>query len=329
VLLNLALLAVGFVLLIKSADIFVEGSVSIARILKVPSIVIGLTVVAFGTSMPEAVVSISAAVGGSTDIAIGNIVGSNIFNLLGVLGLSALIKPLAVHFKEIRNDAIISIGAAVALLVVVLVFVNYIPQWISAGFLAVFLVYLLITVRQAMRDREKIEEEEEKEEEPPNSTKKTKKTNLTKSMPISILLSLVGIALIIGGGQLTVVNAIDIAYALQISERVIGLTIVAIGTSLPELITSIVAATKGEHDIAIGNVVGSNIFNILFILGLTGVIMPLSINMSSVVDLGVLIVSSAVFMLFAFTRRQVGRLEGAAMLAMYVAYLVFIIFLQA
>ncbi|MCL1988967.1 MAG: calcium/sodium antiporter [Firmicutes bacterium] len=320
-LLNLGLLAVGFVLLIKGADIFVESNVSIAKALKVPSIVIGLTVVAFGTSMPEAVVSVSAALGGSTDIAIGNIVGSNIFNLLGVLGLSAVIKPLTVHFKEIRTDAAISIVAAIALLGMVVLFSDYIPQVASAGFLTVFLIYLFIMIRQALKDRQNGDSVENAE-----NAETAKKS---KSIGISIILSIVGIALIIGGGQLTVVNAIEIAYALQLSERVIGLTIVAIGTSLPELITSIVAATKGEHDIAIGNVVGSNIFNILFILGLTGVIMPLSINMSSVVDLGVLIVSSLVFMLFAFTAKRVVRLEGAIMLALYVAYLVFIIFLQA
>ncbi|MCL1988968.1 MAG: calcium/sodium antiporter [Firmicutes bacterium] len=321
ILLQFILLIVGFALLIKGADIFVDASVNIAKILKIPSIIIGLTIVALGTSLPEAVVSVSAALSGSTDIAVGNVVGSNLFNLLIVLGLSALVAPLAVHFNEISKDTWLSIVATVVLLVMTILFVAEIPRWGGIIFFAGFIVYIFVVVRSALKNRISSSENVENAENPEDSAK-------NKPMLNSIIFTIIGIALIIVGGQLTVINAVAIAYAFDISERIVGLTIVAMGTSLPELVTSIVACTKGENDIAIGNVVGSNIFNILFVLGLTGMVMPLAINPSLVLDLGVLIASSLLFLLFAYTGKKIVRLEGAALVLVYAIYMVVIIFVQ-
>ncbi|MCL2015082.1 MAG: calcium/sodium antiporter [Defluviitaleaceae bacterium] len=312
ILLQFALLILGFVLLIKGADIFVDASVNIAKILKIPSIIIGLTIVALGTSLPEAVVSVSAALSGSTDIAVGNVVGSNLFNLLIVVGFSALVAPLAVHFAEISKDTWLSIAATAVLLLMTIFFVDEIPRWGGTIFLAAFIVYIIIVVRNALKHRVADNPAAEEKHKP---------------MINSIFFTIIGIALIVAGGQLTVTNAVAIAQAFAISERIIGLTIVAMGTSLPELVTSVVACAKGENDIAIGNVVGSNIFNILFVLGLTGVVMPLAINPSLVVDLGVLIASSLLFLLFAF-RAKIGRFEGATFVLVYAAYMVVIIFVQ-
>ena len=311
-LLDILLLLLGFALLIKGANVFVDASVGIAKRLKIPSVIIGLTIVAMGTSLPEAVVSVSAAVGGSTSLAIGNVVGSNIFNLLFAVGICAVVKPVSVKFKEIARDYWISVAAAALLLALMFIFNDTIPRTVGFIFLAAFIVNLVILVRQTLSNRNGTVNNEEKVDNP-------------KKLSRDIFFAVLGAALIVGGGQLTVDNAINIAAAFGISERVIGLTIVAVGTSLPELVTSLVALRKGENDIAVGNVIGSNVFNILFVLGLTGMVMPLTIYTYLMFDIAVLMIISMVFLLFAHTNKKIVRFEGAVLVMMYALYMVFII----
>ncbi|MCL2002576.1 MAG: calcium/sodium antiporter [Oscillospiraceae bacterium] len=310
--LEIFLLLSGFVLLIKGADVFVDASVHIAKRLKIPAVVIGLTVVAMGTSLPEAVVSVSAALGGSNALAVGNVAGSNIFNLLLVVGLCALIKPVAVRFRDIVRDYWVSVGAAVLLLLMMVIFTDAIPRYGSLLLFAVFTGYMVSLIRKALKNKGAGENKRE-DGAPP--------APLAKSAGLAVL----GAALIIAGGQMTVSGAVSLALKLGITERVVGLTIVAIGTSLPELVTSLVATRKGEEGIAVGNIVGSNIFNILFVLGLSGMIMPLPVDAALIFDMAILTAGSLVFVCFAYTGRRIVRLEGVSMLAMYAAYMGFIV----
>lgn len=311
IVLRLLGLILGFILLIKGADVFVDASINIAKRLRIPGIVIGLTLVAFGTSAPEAVISVSAAAGGSNAIAIGNVIGSNMVNLLLAVGLAALISPIAVIFKEISRDYWVSVGAAALLLVLKLVFNDTIPRAGAFLLLAVFLVYMFILVRQALKNRSPEN----------NKTADASQKNLLKS----IIFAVFGAVIIVVGGQLTINNAIAIAEVLNISERMAGLTILAIGTSLPEIVTSVVAAKKGENDIAVGNILGSNIFNLLFVLGLAGLVLPLEIDTGLLIDLAILIAVSFAFLLFTRTGKRIVRGEGVAMVVMYMAYMVYLI----
>ena len=304
-------LLLGFALLIKGADIFVGASVNIAKNLKIPNLVIGLTIIAIGTSAPELVISVSAAIRGSNDMAVGNIIGSNIFNLVFILGLCALIKPVAVKLKEISKDYWVSVGAATLLLILKIVFGSTIPRLGSLILVAVFIIYMIILIRKALENRD-LEEKHHDDTVP-------------KPLLKSIIFAVLGVALIVSGGQFTVSNATNIAYVLGISERIVGLTVLAIGTSMPELVTSIVAFKKGENAMAIGNIIGSNIFNILFILGLSGTIVPLIIDDNLLFDLIILIAGSLIFFLFAFTDRRIARFEGLSMVTIYAAYMVAII----
>ena len=304
-------LILGFVLLIKGADIFVDASVNIAKRLKIPNLVIGLTIVAIGTSAPELVISVSAALRGSNDMVVGNIIGSNLYNLIFILGLCALIRPVAVELKEISKDYWVSVGAAVTLLVLKIVFGQNIPRFGSLIMLVAFIIYITILVRKAFKNRDLTEE-------PHNGTE-------PKPLYRSIIFTVIGVALIVTGGQITVDNATNIAYVLGISERIIGLTVLAIGTSMPELVTSLIAFKKGENAMAIGNIIGSNVFNILFILGLSGTIVPLVINDSLLFDLIVLIAGSLVFFVFAFTNRRIIRFEGLSLVTIYAAYMAVVI----
>lgn len=299
-------LIVGFVLLIKGADYFVDGASSIAGKLKVPSLIIGLTVVSMGTSMPEAAVSISASLSGSNEISLGNVFGSNIFNLLMVVGISAIILPVASDRDVLRRDMPINIGITAVLMVLLmdmeLGFVD------SVILLVLFVAYMFILIRSALKNREESDD--------------TK----TYSWLLSIVFVVVGVAAIIGGGQLVVNSATTIATNLGMSETLVGLTIVAIGTSLPELVTSVVAAKKGDSGIAMGNAVGSCIFNILFILGMAGVIQPMKTqNLDFFIDTGILIGVSALMLLFAFTKKKISRPEGAICVLIYAAYTAYII----
>ena len=314
-LLEVFLLVVGFVLLIKGADVFVGASVDIAKRLKIPSVIIGLTVVALGTSLPEAVISISAAVGGSNDLAIGNVIGSNIFNLMFIVGFCALIKPLYVKVKEIARDYWVSVGATVLLLLLMIIFTDTIPRIGSFILFSGFVIYMVVLIRKALKN--KIEEETEDDTEQSNTK--------TKSLVRIILFAVLGLTLIIIGGQVTVYSAVNIALTLGITERIVGLTILAVGTSLPEFVTTLIACRKKENDIAIGNIIGSNIFNIMFVLGLSGLIMPLSIDSNLIFDITGLTLGSLVFLLFAHSGKRIVRFEGLSMVIMYAAYISLII----
>ena len=307
---------IGFVLLVKGADWFVDGSSSVAKKLQISAVVIGLTIVAFGTSAPELAVSVSAALKGSNDIALGNVVGSNIFNTLVVLGASAAITPIAVGKSAIKKDYPMSIFAAVLLGVLCLDTILFQADGMSISrldgmiLLICFAFFMYTTVMAGLKGREEADEEE-------LATFPTWK---------SILFILIGLACIVGGGQLTVTCAKSLARDLGMTEAVIGLTVVAVGTSLPELVTSVVAARKGESDIAVGNVIGSNIFNIFFILGTSATILPMqNLNASYVFDLLVLIVVMIVTFVPIAITKKVNRGMGITMVLAYVVYTAYLI----
>ncbi|MCL2088172.1 MAG: calcium/sodium antiporter [Oscillospiraceae bacterium] len=309
---EIVLLIAGFFLMIKGADVFVGASVDIAKRLRIPTVIIGLTIVALGTSAPEAVVSVTAAIGGSSELAIGNVVGSNIFNLLFIVGFCALLRPVYVNLKEITKDFWVSFGAAALLLVMMLIFTSAIPRLGGLILFACFLVYMTVLVRKALSSRTENKAAEENIKE---------NTTPQRSLTKTIILTILGIGLIISGGQATVWGAVNIAARFGVTERVIGLTILALGTSLPEFVTTIVACRKGESEIAIGNIIGSNIFNILFVLGLSGMILPLAVDRSLIFDMAVLTVGSLAFLLFALSGKRVVRFEGFSMVSMYAAYM--------
>lgn len=311
------LLIVGFVLLVKGADFFVEGSSTIAKYLKIPSIIIGLTIVAMGTSAPEAAVSIIAGVNDSNDIAISNVIGSNLFNLLVVVGISAVIKPISIQNQIIKKDFPFMLMATIVLIVMSfdVILGSGTTNVITRGEAIILLVFMCLfmysVVSSALQSRKNSTE---------NDTEKPK-----HSIPISIILTIGGLAGIIIGGQFVVDSAEKIALGFGMSETLVGLTIVAVGTSLPELVTSIVAAKKGESDIAIGNVVGSNLFNILFVLAASAVITPMGINALCLTDLIILIAASILTYIFCITKNKVNRVEGAILTGLYVIYLAYAI----
>lgn len=316
--LSVLFLAAGFFLLVKGADFFVDGAASIAKRLHIPSLVIGLTIVAFGTSAPELAVSITAAMKGSNDIAIGNVVGSNMFNLLVVIGMSALLCPLTVKMSMIKKDYPLSLLAVLLLGILALDPIFRGSRDMTLGrldgimLLLGFAVFMCLTVSEGLKGRKEAADNEEEIE-------------IKYSLPISIVVSAAGLAGIIVGGQLTVDGAKDIARAFGLSEALIGLTIVAIGTSLPELVTSVVAARKGESDISLGNVVGSNIFNVFLILGISSTILPMTVTNTYMYDIGLLIIISVlVFIPIAITKK-VGRAMGILMVGVYAAYTVYLI----
>lgn len=301
--LTYVLLVVGFVLLIKGADFFVEASSSIAKTLRVPSIIIGLTIVAFGTSMPELAVSTTASLAGNNEIAVGNVIGSNIFNLLVVLGACGAIRPFAV---QLRWDYAASVGVA-ATLFFMIVGDHFVSRTEAIILLVLFVIFVAMTVRDALINR--TEEEEE-----------------YKSItPLRCVIYIVGgLAAIVCGGDLVVECAKEIALALGMSQTLVGLTVVALGTSLPELVTSVVASRKGENGLALGNVIGSNIFNILMVLGASAAVKPVPVNGLAVVDAACLIVFSLITWLLCRSKLRISRMEGLIMLGMYTVYLIYI-----
>ncbi len=299
------LLIIGFVLLVKGADFFVDGASSIAAKLKVPSLIIGLTVVSMGTSLPEAAVSVSASLSGSNAISLGNVVGSNLFNLLVVVGVSSMILPIITDSDVLKRDMPVNI--LITAIVCAMLLDGNLSRLDAAVLLVLLATYMFILVRSALKNR--TEESEQK----------------LMTWTKSILFVLVGAAAIIGGGQLVVESAKVIAATLGMGETLIGLTVVAIGTSLPELVTSIVAAKKGDSGIAMGNAVGSCIFNILFILGLAGVISPMTADPAFFIDTGILIGVSGIMLFFAYTGKKTSRTEGAISTALYIAYTAYII----
>jgi cation:H+ antiporter len=316
-LITITLLLVGFAILVKGADFLVGGASSMAKKFNISNIAIGLTVVAFGTSTPELLVSVTSSLKGYNAAAFGNVIGSNNFNLLFILGIAGMIYPLVVLRNTVRYEVPLSLLAAFVLYILV----NDISLWdadvnelsrldsvILLGFFGIFMLYIYRTMSHAsdLDNGESIK---------------------LYSMPASVGMVVLGLIMLVGGGTLVVDNAIAIAKNYGLSDKLIGLTILAAGTSLPELATSAVAAYKKNTDIAIGNVIGSNIFNIFFILGITGLIRPLPFDGALNFDLYVLVVSTIVLMIFMFTlnTRKLDRWEAFLMFISYIAYTIFLI----
>lgn len=311
------LLIVGLALLIKGADYFVEGASTIATLMKIPPLLIGLTIVAFGTSSPEAAVSIAAAIEGNAGVAVGNVVGSNIFNITFVIGVTAFIFPLQVESQTLKKEIPFTLLSSVALLVLMADIAlegltgNAITRSDGLIFLLFFAIFMYYVVEMALNSKQNNVE----------VTQAPAKGTWGKN----ILFTLAGLAAIIFGGDLVVDSATDIALSLGMSETLVGLTIVAVGTSLPELITSITAAVKKQSEIALGNIVGSNIFNILFVLGASSVISPLPVDSKLFLDVILMIIVTIVLFFFSLSHYKVGKFEGLILAVAYIVYMIFII----
>ena len=310
--LSVILIVVGLILLIKCADMFVDGCSNVAKALGIPSLIIGLTIVAFGTSAPEAAVSVTASLKGANGISLGNVVGSNICNLLLVLGISGLGGCLTAKKKIITRDFIYAIFSSIVMFILSFSFflnggtkgvIDRVDGLILLCFLGIYLYALIGDALRSVRTKEE-------------------KTEFNVKDIILIIVGIIGIVL---GGQLVVNSATDIANMLNVSQNVIALTIVAIGTSLPELVTSVVASKKGEVDIAIGNVVGSNIFNIFFILGLSSAISPITFGVETFIDILVMVASSFMVYILLLKNMRIGNKKGIILLSSYALYMVYIL----
>ena len=312
---TIPLIIVGMVLLIKGADYFVDGASSIARALKIPTLIIGLTLVSLGTTLPESSVSIMTALNGSSDMSLGNVVGSNIFNTLPILGIGALICPIAIN-KEAKNLYIpILCGLYVLLIMFAFVITPYsLDRWEGIILILLLIGYLALVVLRALSSSKKMLDGQDQEDE-----------EGVKPIWLSLVLVVIGVAGIVFGADLVVDNAVIFAKAVGMSEKLVGLTILSVGTSLPELITGIVAAVKKENDIALGNIVGACTLNIVFILGACSTIIPLAVASAVLVDLLVMLATGLVLLTIVFTSKKLNKWHGLAMIAMYVAYLVYII----
>ncbi|MBP3950444.1 calcium/sodium antiporter [Bacillus suaedae] len=310
------LLLLGFVLLIKGADYFIDGSSAIATSFRISPLIIGLTVVAFGTGAPEATISIIAALEGNADVTIGNIVGSNLLNMSLVVGLTAIIFPLKVESTTIRKEIPFAFLATIVLYVLMNdIMQNIVGNTITRSdgiifllFFSIFMYYVIEAARNSREQNTSIEENIEKQ-------------------PIgkSTLLTIGGLAAIILGGYFVVENSTVIAYRFGMSETLVGLTIVAIGSSLPELITSITAAMKKQSEMALGNIVGSSIFNILFVIGISSVISPLAVNNKMFIDVILLLGLTIILFIFSRTKYTIGKIEGLILTLAYILYLIYII----
>ena len=299
------LLLIGFVLLIKGADFFVDGSSSLARIMKVPSVIIGLTIVAMGTSAPEASVSINAALAGSNDIAISNVIGSNLFNGLVVVGVCAFMAGFKTNPEILKRDMTLNI--IITSILCILLLDRHINRIEGIILLIGMAVYIAVMVISALKNRETADECK------------------ILSLPKSLIFIIGGLIAVIFGGTLVVDNACLIAKDFGVSENFIGLTIIAIGTSLPELVTSITATRKGDSGLALGNAIGSNLFNILFILGMSATICPLNVLSESIIDCIILLVSAVILYVFARTKKTMNRWEGIVCVFLYVGYTAYLL----
>lgn len=299
------LLLIGFVLLIKGADFFVDGSSSLARIMKVPSVIIGLTIVAMGTSAPEASVSVNAALAGSNDIAISNVIGSNLFNGLVVVGVCAFMAGFKTNPEILKRDMPLNIIITAILCIMLLD--RHINRIEGIILLIGMAVYIAVMVISALKNRETDDECK------------------ILSLPKSLIFIIGGLIAVIFGGTLVVDNACLIAKDFGVSENFIGLTIIAIGTSLPELVTSITATRKGDSGLALGNAIGSNLFNILFILGMSATICPLNVLSESIIDCIILLVSAVILYVFARTKKTMNRWEGIVCVFLYVGYTAYLL----
>lgn len=322
--LDYILLVVGFVLLIKGADIFVDGASSISKKLGIPSVIVGLTIVSLGTSAPELAVSLISSLQGSNELAFGNVLGSNIFNTLIVLGVTTIIMPLVVKKSKIKTDFIVNI--LVTLLLLVLTFNsffggegNVISRFDGIILIAICIAYTIYLIK-SVKSGKRVEDVEDE-------------VAMTNELEFSYLKNifklLIGVAGIVIGGNIVVDSAKAIALSWGMSDKLVGLTIVAMGTSLPELVTSAVAALKGENDIAVGNVLGSNIFNILLILGVSATINPISVATNLAIDTIILILVTLVIggsiLLSKKEEKKISKLEGVIYVSIYAGYLIYII----
>ena len=304
-------LIVGFLLLIKGADIFVEGSSAVARKLHIPTIIIGMAIVAMGTSLPECAVSVTAALTHNNGLAIGNVLGSNLFNLLVVCGACALFAPLLVQKDTMSREFPFSV-ICTALMIGLGYFGMNLDRGDGIVLLILFGAYLGYMLYSALKAKNSVSDEDEQEEKPSLSGWRC------------AVYILGGIFAIKYGGDFVVGGASAIAEDFGLSQNMIGLTIVAMGTSLPELVTSVVAARKHELDMAVGNVIGSNIFNVLLILGLAAIISPVTMQMENLIDAAILIGASVLVWIFAWSKEKIVRSEGLVMLGMYAAFMVYI-----
>lgn len=303
---QILLVLVGLAVVLKSADWLTKGSVGLAQKFGVPQIIIGLTIVAIGTSMPEFFVSLVSAVNGTPDLAVGNIVGSNIFNAMLIVGVAAMVAPITILRSTVRRDIPVAVGAS--LLLMLMTIDKHISRLDAAVLFALFIAFMWMTLRGARTGNAG----DEAQGKPMAGTR-------------AALLILVGLAGLVLGSNVFVGNASALAKAMGVSDAVIGLTIVAGGTSLPELATSVVAARKGNSGIAIGNVLGSNVFNILMILGVTGLISPMAIQGITPIDLSVMALSMLLLWLFSFTKLRIERWEGAVLVLLFGAYMAWLI----
>ncbi len=304
---DLLFIVVGIYCVINGANLLTKGAVALAERFRMPQVIIGLTIVALGTSLPELCVSLMSALKGTADMAVGNVVGSNIFNTLFIVGIAAILMPITVSRLTVRRDMVFALAASVLLLC--MCWNGTLARWEGFVLLLLLVVYMLYTIRQSRLE---------------NTAEESDRQLVPWMKTLSWLVA--GVLLLPVGSYVFVDHAGHLALALGMSEAVVGLTIVAGGTSLPELATTIVAARKGESGIAIGNVLGSNVLNILFILGLTSLISPLYISGITMVDYGMLIASMAVFLLFSWTRFKIERWEGIVLTAMFVGYLSWLIY---
>ncbi|MBQ6098725.1 MAG: calcium/sodium antiporter [Methanobrevibacter sp.] len=307
IIIQFVLLIVGFVFLIKGSDFFVDGASSIASILKIPTIIVGLTIVAFGTSAPEAAVSITSSLTGSNAMAVSNVIGSNLFNMLMVIGICALLGDLLIEKNVLEKD--LPFLVAITVLFGVFIFLGWNISSIEGIILLIILIgYIIYLIRSTKNS---------------NNANYVEKPKLT--LPKSIIFIVIGLAGIILGGDLVVNSASDIAIAFGMSETLVGLTIVAIGTSLPELVTSLTALKKGENQLVIGNVIGSNIFNILFVLGASSAISAITLSSQMLIDVCFMVFVTVLFFIFGKTQDKFDRKEGAVLVALFIIYMIFAI----
>ncbi|MBN1057858.1 calcium/sodium antiporter [Clostridium botulinum] len=326
---NYIILLLGFVLLIKGADIFVDGASVIAKKLGIPAVIVGLTIVSLGTSAPELAVSLISSLNGSNEIAIGNVIGSNIFNTLMVLGTTAIVLPLIIKKETVKNDFLVN--TSVTILLFLFTFdslfmsdTNIISRLDGLILILICIFYVVVLIKKA----KKMPNEDLNED-----TTELKNSLVDNNIEVNILhkviFMIIGVAGIVVGGNLVVDSATNIAYSLGMSEKLVGLTIVAAGTSLPELVTSIVAALKGENDIALGNVLGSNIFNILLILGLSSLISPIHVSQALMTDFIYLLVINLLLIGLVFfnkaKEKKLTRIEGFLLVGLYLSYMAYII----
>ncbi len=315
---NYIILLIGFGLLIKGADVFVDGASSLAKKIGIPPVIVGLTIVSIGTSAPELAVSLISALKGSNNIAIGNVVGSNIFNTLMVLGVTTIVLPIIIHKEKVRADFLVN--TIVTILLFILTFdnlfgksSNVISRFDGAVLIILCVSYMVMLVIKA----KKTDMPEPSEEE------------MNINVFVKLILIVIGAAGIVIGGQLVVDSASNIASSLGMSEKLVGLTIVAMGTSLPELVTSVMAALKGENEIALGNVLGSNIFNILLILGTSSLISPITVESGLIIDFSFLIVVTILLYILIFfnknKEKKLTKIEGCLLVALYAGYMIYII----